>query len=196
MRVPVRRVIVLWLPIAAVSTVFAFALYGVVQQAQRADANDPQLQMAEDAAAQLSDGADPDAVVTGATVDITRSLAPFTIVFDRNGAVRASTADLDGRTPVPPRGVLNAAVERGVDVITWQPRSGVRSAIVVVPYGAGAAAGTVLVGRSLRAVEEREDRTLLIAGLAWIAALAGGAVAASLAAYVWGRGDAETSRTA
>ena len=189
MRPFVRRSIVLWLPIAAVSTVFAGVVYATVQQSQRSSANDPQLQMAEDAAARLSGGAAPQTVAVGSPVDIARSLAPFTIVFDGDGAVRASTAELDGRTPVPPQGVLDTATANGVDTITWQPREGVRAAIVVVPYEEGGASGTVLVGRSLRAVEQREDRTLLIAGLAWLAALFGGAVAAGLGAYVWGKGD-------
>jgi hypothetical protein len=185
----VRRSIVLWLPIAAVSTVFAGVVYATVQQSQRSSANDPQLQMAEDAAAQLSRGAAPENVAPGSPVDIARSLAPFTIVFDGDGTVRASTAELDSHTPVPPQGVLDTATANGIDTITWQPREGVRAAIVVVPYEGDGASGTVLVGRSLRAVEQREDRTLLIAGLAWLAALVGGAVAAGLGAYVWGRGD-------
>jgi hypothetical protein len=188
-RLFVRRSIVLWLPIAAISTVFAGVVYATVQQAQRSSANDPQLQMAEDAATQLSNGANPQVVVAGPPVDVAHSLAPFTIVFDSDGTAQASTAELDGHTPVPPQGVLDAATANGVDTITWQPHDGVRAAIVVVPYEGGGATGTVLVGRSLRAVEEREDRTLLIAALAWVAALLGGAVAAGLGAFIWGRGD-------
>ena len=180
-----RRAIALWLPIAVVSTVFAGVVYGAVQQSLRSSANDPQLQMAEDAATQLSAGTAPD----GATVDIERSLAPFVIVFDGSGGVLASTAELDGDTPVPPHGVLDAAPANGVDVLSWQPRGDVRAAIVVVPYEAGAARGTVLV-RSLRAVEDRETNTLLTAGFAWVVALLGGAFAAGLGAFVWGRGDA------
>jgi hypothetical protein len=189
----VRRAIVLWLPVAAVSTVFAGVVYGAVQQSLRSSANDPQLQMAEDAATQLSTGTPPGDVATGATVDIARSLAPFVIVFDGSGRVLASTAQLDGETPVPPQGVLDSAAAGGIDVISWQPRGGVRAAIVVVPYEAGASRGTVLVGRSLRAVEERETNTLLIAGFAWVVALVGGAFAAGLGAFVWGRGDAATA---
>ncbi len=189
----VRRSIALWLPIAAISTVFAGVVYVAVQQSLRSSANDPQLQMAEDAAMQLSAGTAPGDVATGATVDIARSLAPFIIVFDSSGSVLASTAHLDGQTPLPPQGVLDSAAANGTDVISWQPRDGVRAAIVVVPYGGGAARGTVLVGRSLRAVEERETDTLLIAGFAWVAALVAGAFAAGLGAFVWGRGDAVTA---
>ena len=189
----VRRSIALWLPIAAISTVFAGAVYWAVQQSLRSSANNSQLQMAEDAAMQLSAGTAPGDVATGATVDIARSLAPFTIVFDSSGSVLASTAQLDGQTPLPPQGVLDSAAANGTDVISWQPRDGVRAAIVVVPYGGGGAGGTVLVGRSLRAVEERETNTLLIAGFAWVAALVAGAFAAGLGAFVSGRGDAATA---
>jgi hypothetical protein len=122
----VRRSIALWLPIAAISTVFAGVVYGAVQQALRSSANDPQLQMAEDAATQLSAGTAPGVVATGATVDIARSLAPFVTVFDGSGRVLASTAQLDGQTPVPPQGVLDSAAANGADVISWQPRDGVR----------------------------------------------------------------------
>jgi hypothetical protein len=89
--------------------------------------------------------------------------------------------------------VLGSAVATGVDVISWQPRGGVRAAIVVVPYEGSTARGTVLVGRSLRAVEVRETNTLLIAGFAWLVALLGGAFAAGLGAFVWGMGDAATA---
>jgi hypothetical protein len=188
----VRRSLVLWLPIAAISTVFAGVVYGAVQRSLRGSANDPQLQMAEDAAARMSAGATPTAVATGSMVDISRSLAPFTIILDASGHVLASTGQLMGETPVPPQGVLDAARASGFDSISWQPQDGVRAAIVVVPYSDGVVRGTVLVGRSLRAVEQREAKTLLIAGFAWIAALVGGAFAAGIAAFVWGLGDIPT----
>ena len=102
----IRRSIALWLPIAAVSTVFAGVVYGAVQQSLRSSANDPQLQMAEDAATRLSAGTAPEDVATGASVDIARSLAPFVIVFDASGGVLASTAQLGGETPVAAAGCV------------------------------------------------------------------------------------------
>lgn len=44
---------------------------------------------------------------------------------------------------------------------------------------------TVLVGRSLRRVEEQERDTELIAGAAWLVALVALAAAAGVAAWVW-----------
>lgn len=160
-----------WLPIAATLVVVSGLVYLTTQQSLRSGANDPQLQVAGDLASQLGGGADPAALLGTAKVDLATSLAPYAIVFDDSGTPVASTAVLDGRTPVPPAGVLRAARAHRAE-LTWQPRSGVRSAIVVVPYHAAGRAGTVVVGRSLTEVERREDLVLKIAA----AGLAGGLV--------------------
>jgi hypothetical protein len=47
--------------------------------------------------------------------------------------------------------------------------------------------GTVLAGRSLRLVEQRETNAELIAGAAWLAMLAALAAASILAAWLWPR---------
>ncbi|MGZ6314302.1 MAG: hypothetical protein ACXWNI_01585 [Candidatus Limnocylindrales bacterium] len=85
------------------------------------------------------------------------------IVFDTNGQVLASNATLDGGPPAPPIGVLAAARPGSPNAVTWQPRDGVRVAAVVVAWKGG----TVLAGRSLRLVEQREANAELIAGAAW-----------------------------
>ena len=129
MNVTLRRAIALWLPTAVVSTALAGLVYATVQQNYRQSANDPQLQMAEDTASGLSAGGSPREVVTGEPVDLATSLAPYTIVYDAHGGVLASTAVLDGSTPTPPEGVLQTATEEGQDMVTWQPRPDVRSAL-------------------------------------------------------------------
>jgi hypothetical protein len=167
-----------WLPIAAVVVVMAGVIYVTVQQSIRTGADDPQLQIAGDLAAQLAGGAAPGPLLGSAKVDLTTSLAPYAIVFDQSGTVLASTAVLDGATPVPPAGVLRAARNRRND-LTWQPKDGVRSAIVVQPWQSATGNGTVLVGRSLTEVEKRES-TLL-----WLtAAGAAGGLAVTAAACV------------
>ena len=52
-----------WLPFAVIVTAFCGLAYVTVQQALRQGANDPQIQMAEDAAAALDGGAGVDAIV-------------------------------------------------------------------------------------------------------------------------------------
>jgi hypothetical protein len=185
-RLAVRRLVpaalVLWLPAAAVLVVMTGLVYGSGQQILRQGANDPQIQIAEDAAARLGGGTDPHQLVPAGTVDLARSLAPYLTVFDGAGRVVASNAVLDGRTPTPPPGVLRAARHHRSEV-TWQPREGVRSAAVVVAYH-GLGDGTVLAGRSLAEVEHRETFLFRAGAAALIFGLAATATAAMVAAWI------------
>jgi hypothetical protein len=174
---PLRLAMLVFVPALVVLTVACGLGYVAVQQALRSSANDPQVQLAEDGARALDAGAapaslvGPGSAVAGlagqSTVDASVSLAPFVVVYDSSGTALAANVVLDGAVPVPPTGVLETARSAGIDKVTWQPPSGVRIAAVVVRWDGG----TVLAGRSLRLVEEQEDRTLLLAGAAWAAGL-------------------------
>ena len=169
----------LWLPIAVAVTLLCGLMYTLVQQDLRQTANDPQIQMAQDAAAQLASGTPVVSLVPSQRVDIAASLAAFLIVYDHTGKVIASSATLDGKTPMLPAGVLTAARASGEDTVTWEPRSGVRIAAVVVPVRTG---GAVLAG-SLREVELRESDLLGATALAGLFIL--GAVAATIFGIEW-----------
>jgi hypothetical protein len=84
---------------------------------------------------------------------MSQSLAPYLIIFDASGQPVASSVTLHGQTPTPLQGVLENAKGAPMNVLTWMPEPGVRTAIVVVDY----ANGYALAGRSLRAIEQRED---------------------------------------
>jgi hypothetical protein len=88
-----------WLPIAITIVGLGGLTYAAVQHSLRLGANDPQIQLAEDAAAKLASGADPSGVVPGPAVDAHASLAPFMIVFDSNGQVVASSGQINSHTP-------------------------------------------------------------------------------------------------
>ncbi len=150
-------------------TAFCLLTYVTVQQSLRQGANDPQIQMAEDAAAALQRGASANSVMTKAPpVEISTSLAPFLIVFDNSGKAVASSGLLDGTMPDYPTGALNASKASGENRVTWQPGPAVRIASVVVPYDKG----FVVAGRSLREVEKREAQMQTLALLAWLLTLA------------------------
>ncbi len=176
-----RRAMACFLPLAVLATLTCGLAYALVQQDLRSGANDPQIQMAEDAARALDAGAQPSSQLGSAKIDLAQSLAPFLVIFDRAGAVIATDGQLDGHAPVPPLGVLEAAQTSGSDRVTWQPRQGVRIATVSVRWSEG----TVMVGRSLREVEIREDAALQIALAAWLVMLVSLAVAALVAAHLW-----------
>ena len=151
-----------WLPVAAAATVLAGTIYVVAQQQLRSDANDPQVQMAEDAAGQG---------VTAAAglplVDMRRSLAPWIIVYGPDRKAVGGSARLDGRLPDYPVSAFDNAPPGGRDVITWQPETGVRAATVIV----GFKGGWIVAGRSLRLVEERENLVLQLSLLGWLLAM-------------------------
>jgi hypothetical protein len=159
-----------WLPIAVVLTAVCGLVYAAVQQSLRQGANDPQIQLAEDAADALAGGAQPASVVPEDRTDIAKSLAPFVMVFDDQGKNLTSSGLLHGQIPALPDGVLDYVRQHGEDRVTWQPEPGVRIAAVILACG-GSEPGFVLAGRSLREVEIREDQIEFFAGATWLAGL-------------------------
>jgi hypothetical protein len=160
-----------WIPLAFVVTVLCGFTYAGIQQVYRNSADDPQIQMAEDAAAAIGAGATPASAAGTGAVDADTSLAPFVIVYSAARRPVAGTGRLGGVLPTPPPGVFDAATAMGRDRFTWQPPSGVRIATVVIPVEGGR--GWVLAGRSLREAERRVDQLGWMALAAWAVALAG-----------------------
>lgn len=159
-----------WLPLALITTALCGLVYVAVQQDMRQGANDPQIQLAEDIAGLLGAGQNPQAFLPQVTVDIASSLGTYISIYNQSGEPIGSSAILAGTIPKVPLGSLTYAKEHGENRITWQPRSDVRSAIVIVPYN-GKTSGYVVVGRSLREVEVRENRLTLEVAAVWIATL-------------------------
>jgi hypothetical protein len=122
--------------------------------------------LAEDAAARIAGGESAASIVPERQINMDSSLAPFVIVYDASGNPLASSATLDGRTPVPPRGVLDFVSQHREERVTWQPRRGVRIASVVQRT----ASGFVVAGRNMREVEIRKDVVFKLAGLGWLVA--------------------------
>lgn len=175
-----RLAILLFVPLAVVATGLAGLVYLVAQQDGRWQANQPQVQLAEDAAARLDAGGTPAGQVGPVQIDVARSLAPFVVVYGLTGNVLATDGTLDGAAPAVPPGILASARATGRDAVTWQPRAGVRIATVTVPWSGGSVAG-----RSLRLVEEHATALELIVGAGWLATLVALAIAAGAAARLW-----------
>jgi len=159
-----------WLLLAATVTLFCGVMYMLVQQTYRSNANDPQIQMAEEAAFALGNGTDPKTLVANTAIEISRSLKPYTIIYDDQGNGVAADGLLDGKIPTLPNGVLDFTRTHGEDDISWQPRSGVRSALVI-EHVQGSFQGFVVAGRSLRVVEERESMLIKQIAFGWIVSL-------------------------
>ncbi len=159
------------------SIVLVGLVYGVVQQNYREAANDPQIQLAEDAAAALNAGHSPASLVFATQVNMSASLAPSIIITDQNRHVLASSGELNGSVPLPPAGTFEAAAAghgKYTDIphedrVTWQPAAGIREAAVIVPWNGG----YVVAARNLREVENRTSRLGEDCAAALIVLLAG-----------------------
>lgn len=134
-------------------------------------ANNPQLQMSQDIAYQLSQGKDPSTLMPPQTIDIAKNLSPFVIVFDNTGKAIATNANVQGDIPPIPPEVLQAAGFEGQNIVTWQPREDIRAKVVVTGYS-GNSAGYVLVGRSLQEFDKQQQQLMLTVGIGWLVIIA------------------------
>jgi hypothetical protein len=152
-----QRILKQWLPLVVVVTALCGLVYVTVQQAFRHIANDPQIQMAEDAVQFLNNGVSAESVLPANQIDVALSGSPFIIIFDNAGSPLASSGLLHGKIPAILPGVFDFVRKNGEDRITWQPEPGVRLATVVINYS-GDQPGFVLVARSLVETEKRVDQ--------------------------------------
>jgi len=163
----IKSIFRVWFPFAVVATAFCALAYVSVQQVLRNGLNDPQIQMAEDAAYALNNGATIEMVVPSEKIEMSCSLAPFIVIYDNDGKPVATSGLLNGQMPDYPKGALDSARQSGENRVSWQPNSTVRVASVVVPYNNG----FVMAGRNMREVEQRELKAEQVAGTVWLLTL-------------------------
>lgn len=159
-----------WIPIAFVAIVVSGLSFASTQQVLRQDANDPQVQLAEDVTAAMNAGATSADIVPQTTVDMEKSLAPFVLIYDKDNKISGTDAVIGTEKPNVPNGVLDEARSKGSTRVTWEPKAGVRSAIVAMKDKNN---NVVVVGRSIREVELREQQQMIMAAGALGVALVG-----------------------
>lgn len=151
-----------------VLTVIFGTIYVVGQQILRQDANDPQIQLAQDIAQKLNAGGQP-TDIDNSMVNMATSLAPFIIIYDKAGVVVAGSGYLNGNLPTVPLGVLQHSTNAAFNAVTWEPAASVRIASVTV----SANNYYVLSGRSLKQVEARESTIMELALFGWLVTVVG-----------------------
>lgn len=179
-----------WVPLALSATILSGMLYAVLQEQYRSSLNDPQIQMAEDAALKLAAGVKPASFAVKDHFDMATSLAPWIAIYDATGTPILSTAFLHDALPAPPAGVFKDLRERAFDAasdvphlkehrLTWEPEEGVRQAVVVVQAGDY----FVVSGRNMREVEQRIWNMEIVVALGWVATMIASLVAVWLGSY-------------
>ncbi|HET9850739.1 MAG TPA: hypothetical protein VFP35_03930 [Candidatus Saccharimonadales bacterium] len=161
----------LWLAIAGSVTLAIGAAYAMAQQSTRLSADDLPLTNAQTAKAELESGATPDAVVPAQIINLASNYNPFLIITDGSHHVLASSASLNGQTPLPPAGTFDFTAINGTDHFTWKPANNVRLATRLMSWNYKDNHGYIISGQSLKPYEDRENIYLATAVPAWAAAL-------------------------
>lgn len=161
-----------WLAVVGTATLVLGAAYGMVQQSTRLSADDLPLSTAQTARQELQTSSNAKDVVPTLKTNLRADSGVFVIVTDDTEHVVASSASLDGQTPLPPRGVFIFTQRHGSDHFTWEPTPGVRLATRVMSYRSGGDNGFIIAGQSLKPFEDRISMYTWIAGAAWLAMLA------------------------
>jgi hypothetical protein len=151
----------------AIITVFMLLIYAAVQQTYRSNANDPQIQIAREISIYLKEGKTIEHIFPTDSIDISKSLGVFAVLYDNNLKPMKSSGFLNGNIPQLPSGVFVFAKTHSEDAITWQPSPGVRMAMVLASVQSSNVA-FVAVGRSLKEVEIRERNLLLMVFICWV----------------------------
>lgn len=162
----------LWLAIVGSSTLVLLAGYVIAQQSTRLSANDIPLSLAQQTKSDLENGSIPQDVVSARKISIDSNNNSFVIITDSSRHVLASSAVLDGKTPLPPEGVFEYTSEHQTDKVTWQPKAAVRSAIYATTYGKSPDNGFVIAGQSLKPYEDRIGVYANLVVVAWLAVIA------------------------
>jgi len=162
----------LWLALVGAATLIIGSSYAMVQQSTRLSADDLPLTTAQVAKQELQSGSNAKDIVPSLKTNLKTDTSVFTIITDDSKHVIASSATLDGKTPLPPNGVFSFANAHGSDHFTWQPESGVRIATRVITYGKSPDGGFIITGQSLKQYEDRISTYTYIALAAWLAVVA------------------------
>jgi hypothetical protein len=164
-----------WLAIVGASTLVLGGAYAMVQQSTRLGLDEGPLQGSIFYSQQLKDGTlDPANLSSSSKTDLSAETASFAIITDSNLHVLGSDAELNGQTPLPPKGVFDYAKANGSNTITWQPSDNARLAIRVIPVEISTlnTKGFLVIGQSLKPAEKRIAVYGQIALVAWAIMLA------------------------
>lgn len=162
-----KKMFMYWIIIMFVITFTCSLTYLVTQQALRLGANEQPAQLAVDTALKLQNGKNPVSIVQGDTVDLSKSMDTFVMIYDHNKNLQASSGMINDIKPSYPKGVLANTSKKGEERVTWQPQNGLRFATVVLKYDNG----YIVAGRSLHETENLIDTIGKLVLLAWAACL-------------------------
>ncbi len=151
---------------AIILTAIFSTMYVLVQQQGRMQANDTPTLLATQVAKQLDAGLGLSSVNMGAT-DLANNPVPFVIIYDKQGKAVGGSGYLDKKLAVAPKSMLQHAKTNRNNIVTWQPKTGVRIASVTI----AAKDYYVLGGQSLKPTEDHATQLLKLTAIGYGASL-------------------------
>lgn len=160
-----KNILIFWVIIIFLITFTCLLTYIVTQQLTRLGANDLPVKLATETSIKLEKGQSPGNSIPGETIDISKSLETFVMIFDKDKNLIATSAMMGNVEPVYPKGVLNYVDKMGEDRVTWQPQDGLRFATVAIKTGDN----YIVAGHSLQEPERLIGIIGNIVFFAWLA---------------------------
>ncbi|MBP9669514.1 MAG: hypothetical protein KBE09_04470 [Candidatus Pacebacteria bacterium] len=151
-----------WLQYAIIILFIGGMAFLGLQQQYRHGANDPQVQIVDDVARAVEGGVNPAQIIPNPSTDIAVSLSPFLAAFSADRVMTLSSGVVDGSAPTISPDIFAAAKAKGEYRTTWEPKEGVRVALVLRALKDGT---YIASGRNLREVDARISQ---LHALAWM----------------------------
>jgi len=171
-----KYILTIWVIVMFLVSFTSSLGYIVAQQSLRLGANEAAIQLAIETSMKLQDGMSAKEAVPVYKEDISKSLSPFVMIYDKNQRLLATSAEMDGGDPLYPLGVLSYVDQKGEDRVTWQPQAGLRFASVAIKYQEG----YIVAARSLQEPEKLIDDIGRLVVAAWLACAIFSALAAGV----------------
>ena len=161
-----------WLPLGfSITAVFLFG-YVIVQQDLRMGVNDTQAEIAGNVDLALGEGTPYKFFNSANPVKIGKSLTPYLILYGLDGKPLGGNGAMEGNYPTPPKGVFDYVLSHKEDRFTWEPKPGVREAVVIRLHD-GTSPAYILVGKSLTEVEKHIAQLSLLTQILWAGTMSG-----------------------
>ena len=161
----IKNIFIFWIVIIFLVTFTCLLTYVVTQQVIRLGANELPVQFATETSTRLENGQSVKDAIPDETIDISKSLGTFVMIFDKDKNLIATSAMMGNVKPDYAKGVLDYVDKRGEDRVTWQPQVGLRFATVATKIRDK----YIVAGRSLQEPEKLIGTIGNIAFLAWLA---------------------------
>lgn len=154
-----------WIVLMFMLTFTCLLGYLITQQALRLDANELPAALAIQTSLDLSHHRNTKIMLPTVPVDISKSLSPFVMIYDRKINLVATTALIHNQKPLYPKEILKALSQQNEIRVTWQPKPNLRFASVAMKYQNG----YIVSGRSLLETEKLINQIEKIVIAAWFA---------------------------